>query len=62
MLIVLLWLKKSGIPLLERNFFNSLKSTYSIEHSDRIYSLCLDKEKIKKIPVNEFMEMFFLKD
>ena len=53
--------RKEGIPLLERKFFNSLKSIYSKEHSDRIYSLCLDNEKIKKIPVNEFMDMFFLK-
>ncbi|MFT7465845.1 MAG: 2-methylcitrate dehydratase [Brevundimonas sp.] len=53
--------RKEGIPLLERKFFNSLKSIYSKEHSDMIYSLCLDKEKIKKIPVNEFMDMFFLK-
>ena len=53
--------RQEGIPLLERKFFNSLKSIYSKEHSDMIYSLCLDKEKIKKIPVNEFMDMFFLK-
>ena len=54
--------RKEGIPLLERKFLNSLKSTYSNEESERIYSLCLDKEKIKKTPVNEFMEMFIIKD
>ena len=54
--------RKEGIPLLERKFFNSLKSTYSKEQSNKIYSLCLDKDKINKIPVNEFMDMFFLKD
>ena len=54
--------RKEGIPLLERKFFNSLKSTYSKERSNKIYSLCLDKDKINKIPVNEFMDMFFLKD
>ena len=54
--------RQEGIPLLERKFLNSLESTYSKEHSDRIYSLCLDKEKIKKTPVNEFMEMFIIKD
>ena len=54
--------RKEGIPLLERKFFNSLKSTYSKEQSNKIYSLCLDTEKIKKIPVNEFMDMFVLKD
>ena len=54
--------RQEGIPLLERKFFNSLKSIYSKEHSDRIYSLCLDKEKTEQIPVNEFMDMFVLKD
>jgi len=54
--------RQEGIPLLERKFFNSLKSTYSIEHSDRIYSLCLDKEKTEQTPVNEFMDMFVIKD
>ena len=54
--------RKEGIPLLERKFFNSLKSIYSKEHSDRIYSLCLDKEKTEQTPVNEFMDMFVLKD
>ena len=54
--------RHEGIPLLERKFLNSLEITYSKEHSDRIYSLCLDKEKIEQIPVNEFMDMFLIKD
>lgn len=54
--------RQEGIPLLERKFFNSLKSIYSKGHSNRIYSLCLDKEKIEQTPVNEFMDMFVLKD
>ena len=54
--------RQEGIPLLERKFFNSLKSTYSKEHSDRIYSLCLDKERIEQTPVNEFMDMFVNKN
>ena len=54
--------RHEGIPLLERKFLNSLEITYSKEHSDKIYSLCLDKEKIEQIPVNEFMDMFLIKD
>ena len=54
--------RQEGIPLLERKFLNSLEITFSKEHSDRIYSLCLDKEKIEQIPVNEFMDMFLIKD
>ena len=54
--------RQEGIPLLERKFLNSLEITYSKEHSDKIYSLCLDKEKIEQTPVNEFMDMFLSKD
>ena len=54
--------RHEGIPLLERKFLNSLEITYSKEHSDKIYSLCLDKDKIEQIPVNEFMDMFLSKD
>jgi len=54
--------RQEGIPLLEKKFLNSLEITFSKEHSDRIYSLCLDKEKIEQIPVNEFMDMFLIKD
>jgi 2-methylcitrate dehydratase len=54
--------RQEGIPLLERKFLNSLKSTYSKEHSDSIYLLCLDKERIEQTPVNEFMDMFVIKN
>jgi len=54
--------RQEGIPLLERKFLNSLEITFSKERSDKIYSLCLDKEKIEQIPVNEFMDMFLIKD
>ena len=54
--------RQEGIPLLERKFLNSLKGTFSDVQSNKIYSLCLDNEKIKKTPVNEFMNMFVIKD
>jgi len=54
--------RQEGIPLLERKFLNSLKSTYSKEDSDSIYSLCLDKERIEQTPVNDFMDMFVIKN
>ena len=54
--------RQEGIPLLERKFLNSLESTYSKEHSDRIYSLCLNKERIEQTPVNDFMDMFVIRD
>ena len=54
--------RQEGIPLLERKFLNSLQITYSKEHSDKIYSLCLDQKKIEQTTVNEFMDMFVIKD
>ena len=54
--------RQEGIPLLERKFLNSLKDTFSDVQSNKIYSLCLDNEKIKKTPVSEFMDMFVIKD
>ena len=50
--------RKDGIPLLEMKFLNSLKNTYSIEQTNKIYSLCINNEKIKNTAVNEFMELF----
>jgi len=54
--------RQEGIPLLEKKFLNSLQITYSKEHSDKIYSLCLDQKKIEQTAVNEFMDMFVIKD
>ena len=54
--------RQEGIPLLERKFLNSLESTYSKEQRDKIFSLCLDQEKIEQMPVNKYMEMFLIKN
>ena len=54
--------RKEGIPLLERKFFNSLKNTFNNDQANRIYSLCLDSEKIKNTPANEFMDLFVIQD
>ena len=54
--------RKEGIPLLERKFFNSLQNTFNNDQANRIYALCLDSEKIKNTPVNEFMDLFVIKD
>ena len=54
--------RQEGIPLLERKFLNALESVFSKEQSDKIYSLCLDQEKIRQTAANEFMDMFVIKD
>ena len=54
--------RQKGIPLLGRKFLNSLQSIYSKERCDKIYTLYLDQKKIEQTPVNEFMDMFVIKD
>ncbi len=54
--------RQEGIPLLGRKFLNSLQSIYSKERCDKIYTLYLDQKKIEQTPVNEFMDMFVIKD
>ena len=52
--------RKEGIPLLERKFFNNLKTCFDDEQSEKIYRICLDQNKLEKMTVNEFMSMFLV--
>ena len=54
--------RQEGIPLLEKKFLDSLKNTFSDEQTNKIYSLCLNNEKIKNTSVNEFMDLFIISD
>ena len=54
--------RKDGIPLLEKKFLDSLKNTFNDDQTKKIYSLCLDNEKINDISVNEFMNLFIISD
>ena len=54
--------REEGIPLLEMKFLNSLKNTYSTDQTNKIYSLCINNETIKNTPVNEFMDLFTVKN
>ena len=54
--------RQEGIPLLEKKFLDSLRDTFSDEQTNKIYSLCLDNEKINNTSVNEFMDLFISSD
>jgi 2-methylcitrate dehydratase len=54
--------RQEGIPLLEMKFLNSLKKTYSPDQTNKIYSLCINNETIKNTAVNEFMDLFVVKN
>jgi len=54
--------RQDGIPLLEKKFLDSLKNTFNDDQTKKIYSLCLDNEKINDISVNEFMNLFIISD
>ena len=54
--------RQEGIPLLEMKFLNSLKNTYSPDQTNKIYSLCINNETIKNTAVNEFMDLFVVKN
>jgi len=54
--------RQEGIPLLEKKFLDSLRDTFSDDQSNKIYSLCLDNERINNTSVNEFMDLFISSD
>ena len=54
--------RQEGIPLLEKKFLDSLRDTFSDKQTNKIYSLCLDNEKINNTSVNEFMDLFISSD
>ena len=50
--------REEGIPLLEKKFFNNLKTAFSEEKSEKILDCCLDQEKLEQMSVIEFMDLF----
>jgi 2-methylcitrate dehydratase len=54
--------RQEGIPLLEKKFLDSLRDTFSDEQTNKIYSLCLNNERINNTSVNEFMDLFISSD
>jgi 2-methylcitrate dehydratase len=47
-----------GIPLLIKKFERNLERQFSKERQEKILALCLDRAKLEKTSVNEFMDLF----
>jgi 2-methylcitrate dehydratase len=52
--------RAEGIPVLEQKFLSNLRTRFPEQRCQQIMTLCLDKEKLEAMPVNEFMEMFII--
>lgn len=50
--------REEGIPLLIKKFENNLSKHFSKSEIQNKVSLFLDQEKLEKMPVNEFIELF----
>ncbi len=50
--------RKDGIPLLEKKFVHNLNTQFSQEKTQAIFDVCNNAEKLKKMSVNAFMDMW----
>ena len=49
-----------GIPLLEEKFANNLATRFPTKQAQEIMDLCLDRERLETMPVNDFIGMFII--
>ena len=52
--------RAEGIPLLEEKFANNLATRFPAKQVGTIMELCLDRERLEAMPVNEFMGLFII--
>lgn len=52
--------RKEGIPVLIEKFRTNLARRFPVKQQDAVMDLCLDKNKLERTPVNEFIEMFVI--
>lgn len=52
--------RAEGIPLLEKKFLANLQTRFPDKRCREILGLCLDHERLEKMPVHEFMELFVI--
>jgi 2-methylcitrate dehydratase len=46
------------MPLLVEKFRTNLRRRFPREQSERILGLCMDAQKLRATPVNEFVDLF----
>jgi len=52
--------RAEGIPVLQQKFLDNLRTRFPEQRCEQIMALCLDKQKLEAMPVNEFMEMLII--
>lgn len=52
--------REEGIPLLEQKFKANLATRFPAGHSQAIFDLCKDAERLKQTPVHAFMDQFVI--
>ncbi len=52
--------REEGIPLLEQKFKNNLATRFPAKQSTTIFELCQDQQQLEKLPVSEFMSLFYI--
>jgi 2-methylcitrate dehydratase len=50
--------RAEGIPLLIEKFRRSVNSRFAPAQAERIFGICLDRERLMKMPVHEFTDAF----
>jgi 2-methylcitrate dehydratase len=49
--------RDEGIPVLEQKFLNNLRTRFPEQRCKKIMALCLDRQRLEAMPVNEFMTL-----
>lgn len=50
--------REEAIPEVIQKFKNNIRTWYASKQADKIEEVCLDHDKLKEVPVNEFVELF----
>jgi 2-methylcitrate dehydratase len=50
--------RAEGIPLLEQKFLNALRTRFPESQAERIFTLCLDAERLQSTSVSAFSDLF----
>jgi len=52
--------RSEGIPVLKNKFLGSLRTRFPEQRCQQIMDIYLDADKLARMPVNEFMELFVI--
>lgn len=52
--------REEGMPVLHRKFEHNLKTRFPKQRAEQILTLCLNKNQLEEMPVNDFMALFVI--